>query len=135
MSAYAIKSLLNLKAKLHFNTQVKSSTHLPNGSYELLLSTGEKLITDMYIPTFGLLPNSSYMPSEFLDAKGYVVVDAYLGVLGAKDIWAIGDVSTCDWSALVPADKQSAHLVKNVGLLLNGKPPLPYKVMAHRKSF
>jgi len=43
-------------------------------------------------------------------------------------------VSTCDWSALLPADKQSAHLAKNVGLLLNGKPALPYKVMTHRKS-
>ncbi len=108
---------------------------MPNGQTELLLSTGEKLVTDLYIPTFGLTPNSSYFPSEFLDANGYVVVDLYLKVLGTKDVWAIGDVSACEWSQFIPADKQSAYLAKALVLVLNGKTPSPYKLISHRKSY
>jgi NADH dehydrogenase FAD-containing subunit len=119
---------------LKLNTKVKDATQLPNGQYELFLSSGEKLTTDMYIPTFGLVPNSSYLSSEFLDANGYVVVDSYLNVLGTKDVWAIGDVSACEWSQFIPADKQSAHLAKNIVLLLNNKKPLPYKLITYRKS-
>jgi len=133
MSSYVTKELRNLKVNLKLETKVKNSTHLPNGSHELILSTGEKLTTDMYIPTFGLIPNSSYLPSEFLDAKGYVIVDSYLKVLGTKDVWAIGDVSACEFSQLIPADKQSAHLAKNVVLLLNGKQTLPYKPITNRE--
>jgi apoptosis-inducing factor 2 len=134
MSTYVTRELQNLKVNLKLKTKVKTSAQLPNGQYELTLSSGEKLVTDMYIPTFGLMPNSSYFPSEFLDAKGYVIVDSYLQVLGAKDVWAIGDVSACEWSQLIPADKQSAHLAKNIVLLLNNKQPLPYKLITHRKS-
>jgi NADH dehydrogenase FAD-containing subunit len=134
MSSYVTRELQNLKVNLKLNTKVKNSTQLPNGSWELTLSSGEKLTTDMYIPTFGLIPNSSYLPTEFLDAKGYVIVDSYLKVLGAKDVWAIGDVSACEWSQLIPADKQAAHLAKNIVLLLSSKQPLPYKLITHRKS-
>jgi NADH dehydrogenase FAD-containing subunit len=134
-STYVQKSLQTLKVNLKLSTQVKNATQLPDGSYELLLSTGEKLATDIYIPTFGLTPNSSYLPTEFLDSKGYVVVDSYLKVLGAKDAWAIGDVSNCEWSQLIPANKQSAHLAKSIVLLLNNKTPLPYKLISHRKLF
>ncbi|PMD57853.1 FAD/NAD(P)-binding domain-containing protein [Hyaloscypha bicolor E] len=131
-STYVQKSLQTLKVNLKLSTQVKNATQLPDGSYELLLSTGEKLTTDTYIPTFGLTPNSSYLPTEFLDPKGYVVVDSYLKVLGVKDVWAIGDVSNCEWSQLIPANKQSAHLAKSIMLLLNNKTPLPYKTISHR---
>ncbi|KAE9365023.1 FAD/NAD(P)-binding domain-containing protein [Stipitochalara longipes BDJ] len=131
-STYVQTTLRDLKVNLKFSTKVKSTSVLPNGQTELLLSTGEKLIADLYIPTFGLIPNSSYMLSEFLDTKGYVVVDSYLKVLGAKDVWAIGDVSACEWSQFIPADKQSAHLAKSLVLLLNGKTPTPYKLITHR---
>jgi NADH dehydrogenase FAD-containing subunit len=133
MSFYVQKELQKLKVNIKFNTKVQTSTSLPSGQTELLFSTGEKLATDLYIPSFGLIPNSSYLPTEFLDAKGYVVVDSYLKVVGAKDVWAIGDVSACEWSQLIPANKQSVHVAKSIVLLLNNKQPLPYKLITHRK--
>lgn len=133
MSSYVARELQALKINLKLSTKVTSITSLPNGQSGLTLSTGEKLMTDLYIPTFGLIPNSSYVNSEFLDTKGYVVVDSYLKVLGAKDVWAIGDVSAYEWSQLIPADRQSVYLAKSLGLILNGKSTVPYKKITHRR--
>lgn len=133
MSFYVQKELRKLKVNLKLNTKVQNSTSLQSGQTELLLSTGEKLATDLYIPTFGLIPNSSFLPTELLDAKCYVVVDSYLKVIGVEDVWAIGDVSACEWSQVIPANKQSTHVAKNILLLLNNKQPLPYRLITHRK--
>ena len=76
VSTYIQTAREELKVHLKLFTKVNSATPLLNGQTELLLSTGEKLVTDLYITTFGLTPNSSYPPSEFLDAKGYLVVDS-----------------------------------------------------------
>lgn len=105
---------------------------MPNGRQELALSSGDKLITDMYIPTFGLAPNSSYIPTKFLNANGSVRVDEYLKVKGAGDVWAIGDVSDVDPSQAVYCDRQSACLAKNITFILSNKTPLPYKVATSR---
>ena len=131
-SNYVQTALEELKVHLKLSTKVNFSTPSSNGQTELLLSTGEKLVTDLYIPTFGLAPNSSYFPSEFLDARGYVVVDSYLKVLGAQDVWAIGDVSACEWSQFISMDKQSEYLGKALVLALNDKTPTPYKMMPRR---
>jgi len=133
VSTYVQTGLEELKVHLKLSTKVQSTIPNPNGQTELLLSTGEKLVTDVYIPAFGLTPNSSYMPSEFVDARGYVVVDSYLKVLDAQNVWAIGDVSACEWSQFIPADKQSEYLAKALVLILNGKTPAPYKMITHRK--
>lgn len=101
---------------------------LPDDRQELTLSNGEKMIADVYIPTFGVKPNSSYMPSKFLDSNGYIIVDELLSVKGLKDVWAIGDVSNAEPPQFIFVDRQSTHLAKNMILMLSGKPPLPYKV-------
>jgi len=111
-----------------------STTKLPNGQQELTLSGGEKLITDMYIPTFGLITNSSYIPSKFLDAKKLVMVDEYLAVRGAKNIWAIGDVSDAEFPQFLPMDRQSKYLAKELVSILRGTPVAPYKAMTTRRA-
>lgn len=88
----------------------------------------------MYIPTFGLIPNSSYIHAKFLDANGFVVVDEYLRAKGVEDVWAIGDVSAIEPAQLIHCDKQSAHLAKSLMLILNNKTPLPCKVTTSRKT-
>ena len=105
---------------------------MPNGRQELTLSGGDKLIADMYIPTFGLTPNSSYIPAKFLNANGSVTVDEYLKVKGARDVWAIGDVSDVEPSQFISCDRQSVYLAKNITLVLSDKTPLPYKVATSR---
>jgi len=87
----------------------------------------------MYIPTFGLIPNTSYIPAKFLNADGYVVVDEFLKVKGASSMWAIGDASAIQPPQWLHMEAQSKHLVKNLILILNNKAPLPYKSDGMRK--
>ena len=82
----------------------------------------------MYIPAYGLQPNSSYVPSKFLDANGFVMVDEYLKVRGTEDIWAIGDVSNVEPCQFITCDKQSVYLAKHITIILKNEKPLPYKV-------
>jgi len=133
VSTYTIRELLNLHVTLKFQTKVTSSTQTPTGQQELMLSSGEKLITDMYIPTLGLIPNTSYIPTKFLNDDGYVVVDEFLKVKGASSMWAIGDASAIQPPQWLHMEAQSKHLVKNLILILNNKAPLPYKSDGMRK--
>jgi NADH dehydrogenase FAD-containing subunit len=115
-------------------TKITSSILLPDKQHELKLSSGETILADMYIPTFGLTPNSSYVPSQFLDSRGYVTVNAYLEVVGknanAENVWAIGDVSALEPPQLLVTEKQSAHLAKNIVALLSGKKQTLYNPLS-----
>ena len=108
-------------------TKVVNSAKAPDGRQILELSGGEKLIADLYIPTFGVTPNSSYIPEKYLNNNSFVVVDDYLKVKGLENVWAIGDVSDHEPPQFLFADKQAAHLAKNIILILSSKAPLPYK--------
>ncbi|KAL8792384.1 MAG: hypothetical protein Q9195_004997 [Heterodermia aff. obscurata] len=133
VSTYALKALKNLNVAVKLETKVTASAQLPkNGQKALTLSNGDILTTDMYIPTFGLIPNSSYIPTSYLNANGSVMVDAFLRVKGAKDVWAIGDVSDVESWQFITCDRQSAHLARNMIAMMNNKPALPYKVAASR---
>ena len=134
VSKFAIKGLQNLKIDVKLQTKVASLAQTLDHRQQLTLLSGVKLITDLYIPTFGLIPNSSYIPSKFLNGNGYVMVDEYLKVKGTKDVWAIGDVSDVEYSQFIWCDKQSAHLAKSLTLILSNKAPLPYKVTSMRKK-
>ncbi|EXJ89133.1 hypothetical protein A1O3_02197 [Capronia epimyces CBS 606.96] len=136
VSKIATKALQDLNVKLQLQTKVTSSSgptaQSPTGRQELTLSRGQKIVADMYVPTFGLVPNSSYIPAQFLDAKGFVLVDEMLRVKGTEDVWAVGDVSAIEPAQFITCDKQSAHLAKNMTLILSNKTPLPYKVATSR---
>lgn len=123
-----MKGLQNLKVNIRLSQKVIGSTPLPNNRTEVSLSTGEKLIADLYIPSVGVVPNSSYIPTKHLNAEGFVVVDEYFGVKGAEDVYAIGDVCDVEPPQFIYADRQSTFLAKNLALILGGKPPLAYKL-------
>jgi len=60
-------------------------------------------------------PNSDWIPAEFLDARGFVVVDDYLRVPGAAGVYAVGDVAATDplrTSARARADRLVARNVR-----------------------
>jgi NADH dehydrogenase FAD-containing subunit len=131
---YTTKQLQDLQVDIKFQTKVVASTQSPGGRQQLSLSSGDKLETDMYIPTFGLLPNSSYVPAEFLKSTGYVVVDEHLEVKGTKGVWAIGDVTEVENSQVMPSDRQSAYVAKSITSILSGKTAPPYKAKANGKN-
>lgn len=125
---HAFKALTTLGVDITFDTRVVETTTFPTGQTEVLLSDASKLITDLCVPTYGLVPNSSYIPSELLSSKGFVTVDDYLKSPVAEDVWAIGDVADVEWKQWISMDKQSSYVAKNIVLILNNKAPVPYKV-------
>ncbi|OKL59608.1 hypothetical protein UA08_05213 [Talaromyces atroroseus] len=132
VSKTALGMLKDLKVEVKLETRVTTSTRTTrNGSdqVELSLSDGSKLTADLYIPTYGLVPNSSYIPGKYLNADGLVKVDEYFQVKGLENqhVWAIGDISDLESPQVLPADRQSIHLAKNIALILSNKPPVPYK--------
>jgi NADH dehydrogenase FAD-containing subunit len=88
----------------------------------------------MYISAFGLLPNSSFVPSKHLNADGFVTVDPYLKLKGSTNIWALGDVCDVEGMQALSCDRQSVYVSKSLVALLSGKNTMPYKPMTSRKS-
>ncbi|KFY26140.1 hypothetical protein V493_04252 [Pseudogymnoascus sp. VKM F-4281 (FW-2241)] len=133
VSKIATNSLLKLNVVIKLQTKMTSSIQKPNGRQELVLSSGETLATDLVIPTFGLIPNSSYVPERFLNTKGYVVVDEYLKVKNTESVWAIGDVCDTEYSQIISCDRQSAHVGRAISSTLSGgKITPPYQPFTSR---
>lgn len=130
VSKTALKQLDVLGVDVRLNTKAKDPVTLPGGKQEVTLSGGEKIVVDLYVPTFGVLPNSSFVPSQYLDPQGFVQVDQYLQVKGAEGVFAIGDVNNSEAPQFWFVEKQSVHIAKNLILSLSGKAPAPYKASA-----
>ena len=127
VSKTATKKLQSLDVTIRLKTKILSSAKMPDGRTELTLADGQKIATDLYIPTVGLTPNSSYVPQNLLNPDGFVIVDEYLRVRSTTDVWAVGDVSNVQRPQFVNTDKQSVHVVKNIGLLMKGKNIIRYQ--------
>lgn len=118
--------LKGLNVEIIYDTKVLSSTE-EAGKTILELSTGSKLTTALYLPTIGTIPNTEFIPKEFLNATtNEVSVDEYLRVKNLPDAWAAGDVTDIEPSQYVYGDKQAATLAKNLDLMLTGKQPVVY---------
>jgi NADH dehydrogenase FAD-containing subunit len=117
-----------LKVKVKLNAKVKNTVQLPDGAQEITLFGGEKLVADMVISTYGVLPNSSFVPAQFLNDNGFIKVDEYFHVKDAEGVFAIGDVSDAEPPQFIFVDRQSTHIAKNIVLNLRGMVPQPYKV-------
>jgi pyruvate/2-oxoglutarate dehydrogenase complex dihydrolipoamide dehydrogenase (E3) component len=88
---YAESQIKSLGIKVIYSTKVESEfSH--GDSTELSLSSGEKMSTDLYLPTVGVIPNTEFLPKSFLGGRGDVQVDEYLKVKGVDGVWAAGDV-------------------------------------------
>lgn len=123
----AENELVKLHVKIVKSTTVSEANTTAEGKTELILSNGEKKVVDLYLPTIGVIPNSEYVPKALLDEKGAVVVDSYLRVKNAENIWAAGDIIDIEASQLVNTQKQAAALAKSLDLVLKGKQPVAYK--------
>ncbi|KAL2861831.1 putative apoptosis-inducing factor [Aspergillus pseudodeflectus] len=117
----AESQLRALNVDVRLNTKVTTETKLADGTWKITLSNGEELVVDMYIPTFGVKPNTSFLPAEFLDADGFVRVDQYLRVTGTKDLYAIGDVSNMQAPQAFHVKAQTKYLAKSIVLGVTGK--------------
>lgn len=74
-----------------------------------------------------MVPNSSFIPPDLLDAHGYIKVDQYLAIEGREDVFAIGDVSNVEAPQFWFVNTQAGHMAKNLVQIMLGKPMIPYK--------
>lgn len=75
------------------NLRVTSSSTNPDGTTTLVLSDGSTKITDVYIDATGCKPNSSFLPAEWVNDKGYVITDGKTLRTNTPGVYAVGDVA------------------------------------------
>lgn len=92
MASFAEAELQKLNVKVIKDSRVSDAKIGPDGRTELTLSNDEKLTVDLYLPTMGVIPNTEFAPKSLLNENGDLVVDDYLRVKNAPDVWAAGDV-------------------------------------------
>ncbi|KAI9684223.1 MAG: hypothetical protein M1829_003494 [Trizodia sp. TS-e1964] len=115
----ALKELTKLGVKMLPNTTVASA--VDNGSKtEIRLASGQVIEADLYIPSIGVTPNSSFLPKELLSSSGHVKVDSYLRVQGSLNIWAAGDITEVSYGSIHHAEEQALHVAKNIAAELTG---------------
>ncbi|KAI3332226.1 FAD/NAD(P)-binding domain-containing protein [Xylariaceae sp. AK1471] len=111
------------------SARVTSTNTLPDGKTEVVLQNGEKIVTDLYLPTMGMAPNTEFLPVALLTDKKFVDVDEFYRVKGTDNVWAAGDVVWKPRGSFVLTDKQAAGVAKNVDAVLKGKSPTPVKTL------
>jgi len=124
---FTANELKKLNVKVTLKTKVTDNKPTSDGRTELTLSTGEKIITDLYLPTIGVIPNTEFVPKTLLDTNNRVMVDEFLRVKGAPEVWCGGDAANAQPAQLVYAMSGSAALAKNLDLVLKGRDPVVYK--------
>jgi apoptosis-inducing factor 2 len=109
---------------------VTSADTLPSGQTELTLSTGEKMLCDLYLPCVGVTPNTSFIPKKLLNAHGEIMVDEYMAVKGVSDIWSCGDAADIQAKKVMYVGEQAAYLAATLhSILTTGKKTgAPYKL-------
>ncbi len=125
----AKKELERLKVKVITNTKVTASSS-PN---TITLSSpknskGTTVQADLLIPTYGITPNTSFLPAALLDARGFVKQTTHLRAEGHDDIFVVGDAGNLEDTQAVHGDQQVVHLVKLLeAQLLEADAPAEYK--------
>ncbi|TDZ22907.1 Oxidoreductase ptaL [Colletotrichum orbiculare MAFF 240422] len=117
----AENEITRLGVRVKKSARVANTRTLPDGQTEVSLINGEKLKTDLYLPTMGLIPNSEFLDASLLNDKKYANVDEYMRVRGVDNIWACGDLVSYPRAGFMITDKQAAGVVKNIELAIKGK--------------
>ncbi|KAK4157316.1 hypothetical protein C8A00DRAFT_40283 [Chaetomidium leptoderma] len=125
VAAAAASELGKLNVTIKYGVRVQE-TKTNQGKTDVVLSNGETLRTDLYLPTTGLIPNTEYIPAKYLSADPNcrsVLVDEYLRVQDTQNVWACGDVVSKPRAGFFITQKQAASVAKNVEAVLAGMQP------------
>ena len=87
----------------------------------------ETITADVFVPTYGLEPNSSFAPTSMLDSHGYIKQTNYLRAEGHDNIFVVGDVGNLEAPQGVHTDLQVMHLVNSLQAYLMGQEVSEYK--------
>jgi NADH dehydrogenase len=127
----AYRFLTDMGVKVHLNAAVKSYD-----GYEILLSSGERLISRSLIWAAGVKGNPvEGIGAETIGRGNRIVVDEYNRVKGYENIFAIGDVALMEGDAKFPkghpmmappAQQQGRLVAKNITNLIRQRPLKPF---------
>jgi NADH dehydrogenase FAD-containing subunit len=129
LAGNVMTELKKLRVSVRLSARVASTNTLPDGKTEVVLQNGETMVTDLYLPTMGMTPNTEFLPATLLTDKKFVDIDEFYRVKGADNVWAAGDVVWKPRGSFVLTDKQAAGVAKNIDAVLNGKSPTPVKTL------
>lgn len=129
------KYLSQLNVDLRVNAAVEDTRETSDGQTELTLRGGEKVFVDFAIPTYGVIPNTSFIAEEYLNKQGYVNVDEYLRLSGLENVYAIGEVSAIEKAQFMVLENQSTYMAKTLQETLAGMTPTPYQKPRVSKLF
>ena len=131
-SAKAYDFLVEMGVKVHLNTAVKSYD-----GYEVILSTGEKLISRLLVWAAGIMGNPiNGFKEEAFTRGNRLLVDEYNRVKGYDNIFAIGDVASMEGDEKFPkghpqmappAQQQGKLVAKNIRNIIEKKPLKPFR--------
>ncbi|KAI1335874.1 FAD/NAD(P)-binding domain-containing protein [Xylariaceae sp. FL0016] len=129
VASSAMAELKKLGVTVQNNARVETASTNAEGKTEIVLKSGETIVTDLYLPTMGMKPNSEYVPENLLTEHKYVEVDEFYKVKGAENIWAAGDIVSKPKATYVLTDKQASGVAKNIDAVLKGKKPTVVKLL------
>lgn len=115
------KALTAMGVRVRNGVRAVGTKEAPDGKTVVELSNGETIVTDLYLPTVGLAPNSEFLPRELLDEKNLVKADEYMRVTGVEDVWAAGDVVGKPNAGYLMTEAQASCVAKNIAHVFAGK--------------
>ncbi|KAI4653822.1 hypothetical protein J4E93_001589 [Alternaria ventricosa] len=124
----AEQKLKALGVEIVYNTRVVDSTQTKDGRTALTLKDGGKLEADLYVPAYGVQPNSSWLPDQLLNEKGYLVTnDSTLRVdIAGPRVYGFGDIASYSRNNYWDINLALPTLVTNIKRdLLSYNPMLP----------
>lgn len=121
----AKKTLEKLGAEVKLNAKVTKVEGSESGPKTISLSLGrgrdETIEADVFIPTYGLQPNSEFVPANLLDHRRHVKQTKHLRAEGRDNIFVVGDVGSLETPQGIHTDNQLVHAVKNIQAYLKGE--------------
>lgn len=122
----ALRELEKLKVKFVASARVTGATPTGKGgqtTLEITKEGGKKetLVADVYVPTFGVVPNTAFLPAKLLTDGGFVRTTPTLQVAGYANLFVAGDASDIQPPQGKHADDQVQHLVKNLDAFISGQ--------------
>jgi apoptosis-inducing factor 2 len=116
--------LEKMGVKVINGVRVNSATKNATGGTDLVLNNGEHMTVDVYIEATGDKPNNKFVPSAWLNEKGYVKTDGKtlrLDVPGVTGVYCIGSVASYSTGSVLDTKFSLPAIVESMKLDLQGQ--------------
>ncbi|MCJ1363745.1 hypothetical protein MMC16_002854 [Acarospora aff. strigata] len=125
-SEEAASHLSKLGVTVTHNLRLSSSSLIEStGQTQLTLSDGSTTTTDIFIDATGATPNTSFLPTSWLTAKGHVETDVKTlrATAAGPNVYALGDVASYSLGSIFDVNNCVIPLASSI--LVDLSPPSP----------